>query len=202
MRLALDATIGTAEIVLAVMVLRSVWGVRRHALWFVVLAFFFVVRGVDRFVDAFTSRGADAVGLALDASLLVVLVLLLAASERVVRGLELAEDAARFREAEYRRALADYRRLTRHRLATPLTAIIGSVQFLRELRPDEKDLRADLLDTLERESLRLKSLSLDPYDALRPDERELRPSPELWRLGSSIRTELNPDGGRRGRGRT
>jgi signal transduction histidine kinase len=175
----LDAIIGVLEIALAAIVVRHLWRVHKGSPWLAVLTAFFLVRGGDRLLAAFTARGEQALALVLDALLLLVLALLLVTMERVVRGLELAEDGARVREKEYARALADYRRLVRHRLATPLTAIFGSVRFLRELDPGEDALRDELLDTVERETTRLKSVCLEPDDQLRPEERELRPRPHL-----------------------
>jgi signal transduction histidine kinase len=87
---------------------------------------FFLLRGIDRIVVAFADEGPATLGFLLDALLVAVLTLLLFAMERVVRGLELALDAARFQEREYRRALLDYRTLVRHRLANPLTAILAA----------------------------------------------------------------------------
>jgi signal transduction histidine kinase len=175
----LDGLIGGFEIVLAVIVLRHLWRFRRGFPWLLVLTTFFLVRGIDRITIAFTGRGAQSFGFVLDALLLLVLSLLLVTMERVVRGLELAEDAARLREQEYERALAHYRRLVRHRLANPLAAIFGCVRFLRELAPAETRLRGQLLATLEQETERLKSICLDPDDEPNPEERDLQPRPNL-----------------------
>jgi signal transduction histidine kinase len=175
----LDGLIGGFEIVLAVIVLRHLWRFRRRFAWLVVLTTFFLVRGVDRITIAFTGRGAQSFGFVLDALLLLVLSLLLVTMERLVRGLELAEDAARLREQEYERALTHYRRLVRHRLANPLTAIFLCIRFLRELAPGEATLRSELLETLDRETERLKSVCLDPDDELNPEERDLEPHPKL-----------------------
>lgn len=175
----LDLAIGGLEIILAATVLRQFWRFRRGFPWLVVLTSFFMLRGADRVARAFTGDAARTFGFALDAVLLLVLVLLLFTIGRVVRGLEFAEDAALLRESEYRRALADYRRLVRHRLATPLTSILGSVRFLQELEPSELGLREQLLQTLEREAIRLKSVCLDPADELKAEERDLRPRPNI-----------------------
>ena len=194
MREVFDALIGGFEIALAAIVLRHLWRFRRGFPWLVALTAFFAVRGADRLTSAFTERGAQTLGFVLDALLLLVLGLLLVTMERVVRGLELAEDAARIREGEYGRALADYRRLVRHRLATPLTAIFGSVRFLRELDPQDETLRSKLLETLEQEAVRLKSLCLDPADELRPEERDLRPRPNLGAAFEHGAKDLLPPG--------
>jgi signal transduction histidine kinase len=187
---ALDLTIGGLEIILAVTVLRQFWQFRRGFPWLVVLTSFFMLRGADRVAGALTDDAPQTFGFALDAVLLLVLVLLLFTIGRVVRDLEIAEDAALMREREYRRALADYRRLVRHRLATPLTSILGSVRFLRELEPTELGLREQLLETLEREAVRLECVCLDPADELRAEERDLRPRPNIGpELGASSRGE-------------
>ena len=201
MRGLFDGLIGGFELALAAIVLRHLWRFRRGFPWLVVLTAFFAVRGADRLTSAFTGRGTQTLGFVLDALLLLVLGLLLVTMERVVRGLELAEDAARIRESEYSRALADYRRLVRHRLATPLTAILGSVRFLRELDPQEEALHSELLETLEQETLRLESLCLDPDDELRPEERDLRPRPNLDAAVDHAAEDLIPPTRKRAGGR-
>jgi signal transduction histidine kinase len=176
---ALGVAIGSLEILLVATVLRRFWRFRRGFPWLIALALFFLLRGVDRIVVSFAGEPPPEFGLALDVVLLVVLVLLLLTIERVIAGLQFAEDAARYREREYDRALRDYRRLVRHRLANPLTAIVGSARALRELPADAPALREELLDVLEQEAERLQKISLDPTGALGAEEQALRPEPEL-----------------------
>lgn len=175
-----DSAIGAFEVTLAAVLLRHIWRFKRGSPWIVVLAIFFIVRGVDRMGLAWTGHEPQTLSIALDGLLLLVLMLLLLTIERVARSLALAESEARRREYEYSRALRDYRRLVRHRLATPLTTIFGSVRFLQELSPDQQELRAELLEMLEQEAVRLNSICLDPDDELRADERGLEPRPQLW----------------------
>ena len=193
--------IGGFELALAATVLRHLWRFRRGFPWLVALTAFFGVRGADRLTSAFTGHATQTLGFVLDGLLLLVLGLLLLTIERVVRGLELAEDAARVRESEYSRALTDYRRLVRHRLANPLTAILGSVRFLRELDSQEESLRGELLETLERETVRLESLCLEPDDELRPEERDLRPRPNLEAAVEHLAEDRRPPTRSRARGR-
>ena len=129
-------------------------------------------------VGALLGDTPEAVDVALDALILLILALLVLTIDRVVQGFELALDAALYREREYQRALRDYRRLVRHRLATPLTSILGIVRLMQEQAPTG-EVRETLLQTLEHEALRLKAVSLDPADELRPEERNLRPQPDL-----------------------
>ncbi len=176
---ALGVAIGSLEILLVGTVLRRFWRFRRGFPWLVALAMFFLLRGVDRIVVSFAAEPPPEFGLALDVVLLTVLVLLLLTIERVIAGLQLAEDAAQYREREYGRALRDYRRLVRHRLANPLTAIVGSARALRELTMDKPAMREELLEVLEHEAERLEKISLDPADELRAEERALHPEPKL-----------------------
>jgi signal transduction histidine kinase len=174
---ALDVLIGALEAVLALAVLLHLWRFRRGFPWLVAVIAFFLLRGVDRGVVAFVGDEPATLGFLLDALLVGVLVLLLVGMERVVRGLELALDAARFREAEYRRALVDYRTLVRHRLANPITSIIGSVRTVRQLSAHDQELRDELLEILDRQARRLEGISLDPRDELTAEERALQPQP-------------------------
>jgi signal transduction histidine kinase len=174
---AFDLLIGTLEVALALIVLRHVWRFRGSSPWLMALIAFFLLRGLDRIFLGFADQEPATLGLLLDALLVAVLVLLLVAIERVVHGLELALDAARFREREYRRALVDYRRLVRHRLANPLSVIIGSVRALQELETNDPELRRELLENVGREAKRLESVSLDPHGELRAEESGLRPQP-------------------------
>ena len=98
--------------------------------------------------------------------------------ERVVGVAAEAFYAARYREQEYERALADYRRLARHRLANPLTAIRGGVSALRTLPDLDDERRAELLAMIEREALRLEHIALDPATRT-PEESTLHPQPRV-----------------------
>ncbi len=176
---ALDVAIGSLELMLGGVVLAHLWRFGRGFPWLVALTCFFALRGIDRIVVGAFGAARDLLGLLIDPLIVTVLVLLLVSIERVVRELEAAEDSAKLREREYERALLDYRRLARHRLATPLTAVIGSVRMLLELGPDESELRAELVEILEGAVVRLERVSLDPRGELAPDERSLRPSPSF-----------------------
>jgi signal transduction histidine kinase len=174
----IDLTIGLLEFVLALIVLRHTWRLRRGLPWLLPLICFFLLRGVDRSILVFAGEESPTVELLLDLLLVVALLLLLFSMERVVRRLELGRDAARLREAEYRRALSDYRTLARHRLANPVTAIIGSIRALRDLQPRDQALQDELLRAIDREAHRLEQISLDPRENLAAEERGLRPVPK------------------------
>jgi signal transduction histidine kinase len=167
------------EVVLALGIVRHLWRSRRRFPWAIALAAFFLLRGLDRVTVVALDRQPAPLGIAVDGLLVAVLAVLLLTIERVARGLDLALDEARLQEGEYRRALADYRTLVRHRLANPITAIIGGVGTLKELSREDRRLRDELLDLIHSEARRLEAVSLDPRDALGPEERGLRPRPDL-----------------------
>jgi signal transduction histidine kinase len=104
-----------------------------------------------------------------------VLALLIVGLDQTARGLRLAEDEALDREDEYSRALADYRRLARHRLATPLTVLRSGTTALRSLDLDARQ-REEVLNALEQASRRLEEVTLEP-EPLSPEERGLKPRP-------------------------
>lgn len=180
---ALDIGIGILELALAGYVLRRLWGFRRGFPWLLVPTGFFLLRGIDRLGAGLLGGTPRAVGLLLDPLVLGVLLLLLLSIDRIVSELAAAEAAAAMREREYERALLDYRRLARHRLATPLTVILGGVRFLLEAEPDDVKQRAELAAMIEDAAARLEKVSLDPRSELDEEERSLRPTPALERDG-------------------
>jgi len=113
-----------------------------------------------------------------DGILIAVLVALILGIDRTASALKTAHDDAAVREEEYRRALTDYRRLARHRLANPLAAIRGSIVTLRDVPELDAEERRQLLDALESEAIRLEKIALDP-EVIGPEERGLDPRPNL-----------------------
>jgi signal transduction histidine kinase len=174
-----DFAIGVLEVALGAIVLAQLWRFRRGFPWLIALTSFFFLRGADRIAVAVSGSMPTLLGSLVDPLIVVVLLLLLFSMGRIIRSLELAEEAAQLREREYARALVDYRRLARHRLATPLTAILGSARFLQELDPKDVALRSELLEIMEEAARRLEQVSLDPGSELAADERSLRPIPSV-----------------------
>jgi signal transduction histidine kinase len=174
----LDAVIGLLQLTLAAAVARSLLGFVRSFPWLAALMAYFALRGSARLYGAFYDNGEEAFELATDAVLVVVLVLLIVGMRRTVAGLKLALDEARLRRDEYERALVDYRTLARHRLANPLTAIIGGLQTLRDLADLDRETEVELLDGMEQAARELEAISLDPV-AEAPEELLLKPRPEL-----------------------
>ncbi len=172
----LNAAIGLLQLTLAVLVVRHLVRFGRAFPWLVALMAYFALRGTARLFAAFSDNGEEAFELVTDAVLVVVLIMLLVGIERTVNGLRAAMDAARMRESEYQRALADYRTLARHRLANPLSAIRGGIATLREMENLDETTRAQLLEMIDHEANRLEHITLDP-DVLSPEERSLRPRP-------------------------
>ena len=121
---------------------------------------------------------SDQFGVATDVVLVAVVVLLIAELGRTAGALKATHDAAALRQEEYDRALKDYRRLARHRLANPLTAIRGSIATLRELPDLDDETRARLLEAMADEASRLEHIALDP-EVLGEEERGLDPQPRL-----------------------
>jgi signal transduction histidine kinase len=173
----LSLLVGSLQLALAVVVGIRLGRYGRAFPWLAALMVFFALRGVTRMYQAFAGGVSETLALPLDFLLLAVLVLLIVGVDRAGRGLTLAENEAHYREEEYRRALADYRRLARHRLANPLSVIRGGVIALKTLDLDPAD-RERLLDSMEQESLRLEKITLEPEPET-PEERDLRPQPRL-----------------------
>lgn len=173
----LSLVIGLLQLVLVVVVARELGRYARAFPWLVALTAFFALRGAMRIYAAFEGSVPETLAVLVDVLLIGVLVLLVVGLEQTARGLRLAEDEALYREEEYARALADYRRLARHRLANPLTAIRTGIAALRSLDLDASQ-RERVLEALERESRRLEELALEPQP-LSPEERGLKPLPAV-----------------------
>ena len=173
----LSLVIGSLQLAFSLVVLARLGRYGRALPWLVALTAFFALRGLMRIYAAFAGEAPETVALPVDALLFVALVLLIAGVERTARGLRLAENEAAYREEEYHRALVDYRRLARHRLANPLTAIRGGVAALKTLPLDSPE-REAILDSIERESMRLERIALDP-EPTEPEEQHLDPTPHL-----------------------
>lgn len=161
------------ELALALVVLRYLWRFGRSFPWLGALMLYFAFRGSARLYAAIAGTESESLALTSDALLVVVLLLTTAGLGRTVRALHLALDDARIRAEEYERAVVDYRRLARHRLANPLTVVGGGIRTLRlrgrELPPAEADA---LLASIEEAVERLERISLAP-DELAPEEHEL-----------------------------
>jgi signal transduction histidine kinase len=173
----LSLVIGLLELLLAIVVFSKLARFARAFPWLVALVVFFALRGIDRIASSVSPDAASSLGLASDALVAAVLALLILQLPETVRRLSAAEDSAKWREREYARALRDYRVLIRHRLANPLTAILGSVTTLQDLHDLDEDVRSSLLDTIRREARAIEHLGLDT-DTLSPEERGLSPAPK------------------------
>ena len=171
-----NALLGVLYIVLSLVLVRYAVRVGRSFPWFALLVVLFFTRGVDRVYAAFTDE--QRLGILVDGILIALLVALILGIDRTASALRAAHDDAAVREEEYRRALTDYRRLARHRLANPLAAIRGSVVTLRDLPDLDEEERRRLLDALEAEAIRLERVALDP-EVMGPEERGLDPRPNV-----------------------
>lgn len=171
----LSLLIGLLQVLLAVVAVRELGRYARAFAWLVALSLFFVLRGGMRIYAAFAGSVPETLAIPVDLLLLVVLALLIVGLDQTVRGLRLAENEALYREEEYARALADYRRLARHRLATPLTVLRSGTAALRWLDLDARQ-RTEVLNALEEASRKLEEVALEP-EPTSPEERSLEPRP-------------------------
>jgi signal transduction histidine kinase len=173
----LSLVVGVLELALALVVGIRLGSHVRAFPWLAALIVFFGLRAATRIYSAFAEERAETLTLPIDVLLIAALILLIVGIERTGRGLVLAENEAQYREQEYRRALADYRRLARHRLANPLSVIRGGVIALKTLELSDED-RRKLLESMEAECERLEKVALEPEPA-GAEERRLRPRPDL-----------------------
>jgi signal transduction histidine kinase len=174
----LSVGVGVTELIIALVVVRHLGRFGRSFPWLAALMIFFALRGADRIYVGFAGDEPFALGLLFDGLLLLVVTLLALTLDKTIRALGAAEEAADYRQEEYARALRDYRRLLRHRVANPLTAILGSAQTLRELRDLDAATRDHLLDVLVDEVVRLQHVALEPT-AVSQEEETLSPRPKV-----------------------
>jgi signal transduction histidine kinase len=174
----LNAVTGLLQLTLVVLVARHLLGFVRSFPWLAALMAYFALRGTARLYTAFFDEGQEAFEAVTDGVLVIVLVLLIVGMRRTVAGLKLALEAAHLRQSEYERALSEYRALARHRLANPLTAIIGGVATLRDMPHLDRKTQLDLLAGIEGAARELEEVSLDPEPEA-PEERTLNPRPEV-----------------------
>lgn len=111
----------------------------------------------------------------MDGVLLVALSVIVLASDRVRRSLLHERRGAAHAQAEYSRALLDYTQLVRHRIANPLTAVIGGVQTLLDVELDRAT-RRELLQAMLASARRLEEVALHP-ERISREEAELDPTP-------------------------
>ena len=119
-------------------------------------------------------------GLLLDLLVVLLVIVFIVGFDRMGGALKALLEQARHREAAYADALIDYRALARHRLANPLTAILGSVQTLEQLPSLNGEIQRALLATIREQAQLLAGVTLEP----RPEsaeERDLQPIPEVFR---------------------
>jgi signal transduction histidine kinase len=173
-------SVGALQLLLALIVARRLGRLGGAFPWLGALTTFFALRGLTRLAETSAGGRVEKLAVPVDALLVLALILLIAGLDRTIRGLMLAEDAARYREVEYERALSDYRRLARHRLANPLTAVRGGIAALQSLNGLDERKRAELLEMVAREVARLEAVTLEPV-VKSPEERRLRPRPVLDR---------------------
>lgn len=173
---AVNLVLGVLYLVLAAIVLRHIGRFGRAYPWLGALTFFFLFRGAERVYAALTE--SDRLGIVADMLLIVVVILLIFGIDKTVNALRSAQDEAAYRREEYARALADYKRLARHRLANPITAVLGSIATLKDMPDLDSDTRRQLLDAAETEARRLEQVALDP-ESLSDEEHMLVPRPQL-----------------------
>jgi signal transduction histidine kinase len=159
-----------------------------------VLAGFFVLRGMTRLATALgytDSRIAQLdLGQLLDVLLIVALVAIMLTIERVLRGVADVEDSARMRADEYARAKRHYTQVVRHRMMNPIAAIRGSALTLRDAPRLEDSTRVELLDAIVGGCDQLEHVSLVPE---RRDELE-RDLDAVPRVSTDRRLTSFPDG--------
>jgi signal transduction histidine kinase len=174
----LSFTLASLEAVLALVVLRHPGRFGRAFPWLAALMAFFFVRAADRYYFAFMGDEPLAFSLLVDGLAVLLLTLLIFGIRRMVRGLLAVENEAAMREAEYERALVDYRRLMRHRIANPLTALRGGIQSLRDLPDLSPEDRAILVESVHEAVQRLEHVALNP-SPLGREEASLEGRPRL-----------------------
>ena len=174
----LNFLLATLETGLALIVLRHLGRFGRTFPWLAALMAFFFLRAADRFYVAFAGTETIAFSALVDGLAVMILLLLLFGLQRMVRGLEAVQNEAVMREEEYQRALVDYRRLMRHRIANPLAAVRAGIQLLKDLRNLPHEEQGQMIDEVYAAVLRLENVALNPAPLSR-EEASLEGRPRI-----------------------
>lgn len=172
----IQVAIATTWLAFAVVLLRMRAQDRRPmAPWLFLGTAFCLVRAFD--VGLVRTGVVDLVDVIeiLDLVVLVMLAALVFATDRMRRLLDRQRAGAEHAQAEYSRALLDYTQLVRHRIANPLTAVIGGTQTLLEINVDDAT-RRELLESMLESARRLEQVALHP-ERISREEAGLEPSP-------------------------
>jgi signal transduction histidine kinase len=156
----LDILIAFGWLALGLVFLREIIAERRLIDWLTLGAAFCTVRALELAVGTF-DIGPDQLSVALQAAALGVLLALVFGAGRMRQLLVARHEAAKRAEHQFGEALLQYTQLVRHRIANPLTAVIGGIQTLRELElsPNVKN---ELLDAMEDKARELENVALHP----------------------------------------
>ena len=176
----LSFLLAALDLALAFVAIRRFAARGRAGVWSLPLIAFFVVLAIDRASLGALSREPFLLGLLLDLLVVLLVIVFIVGFDRMGGALKALLEQARHREAAYADALIDYRALARHRLANPLTAILGSVQTLEQLPSLNGEIQRALLATIREQAQLLAGVTLEP----RPEsaeERDLQPIPEVFR---------------------
>lgn len=152
---------GAAFLALAVAVLRLARSTRGGARWLVLIAVFAAVRALDNLIVGFLGYEPASVRVAVDVASLAALLVITLGIARLGLIVENARSAA---EREQRRHEANrryYEQVLRHRLANPLTVLLGGLQTLHDLELDMKT-RCALVSEMMQQARELENVMLDP----------------------------------------
>jgi len=171
----LDFCLGAAYFGLALATTRIALADRRAAVGLFAVVAFCVFRAVDLFVVHTLDIDSAHLPRLLDILSLVTLIAVLAFTSRLHGVLTSSQSEAEAVQAEYGRALLEYTQLVRHRIANPLTAIIGGAQTIMDLDLD-RDTQLQLLEAIVEKGKELENVALHP-ERISPEELSLHPTP-------------------------
>lgn len=150
----------------------------RELPWLVPLIAYFSVRALKRVLEIIDGKlHESAIDFFIDFILAGTLIALLLNSDNMIRGFQAIRDLASYRAAEYERAHRQYTQLVRHRIANPLTVILGSVQTLQQ-KQTSPEIEQELLANITTAALEIQDVSLAPQTQS-DEERELDAIPNL-----------------------
>ena len=147
---------------MALMLLRYLPRFGRELPWLALLSIYFAARAVRRALSiAHGTVSESRIDLSTDLLLAGVLVGLLFSADRMIRGFAASRDEATYRAQEYERARRDYTQVVRHRIANPLTVILGAAETLQAQLADPATTAA-LLQAVKDSAVQIQEASLEP----------------------------------------
>lgn len=153
--------VGGAFLAMTVVVVRLAFATPRGGRWMILLGVFAAVRAADNLIVGYLGYEPLSVRVAVDLATLAVLLAMTFAVARVGLIVEVARSGAARERQQHEANRRYYEQVLRHRLANPLTVLLGGLQTLYHVDLDKKT-RCALIEEMMQQAHALEHVMLDP----------------------------------------